>query len=258
MTSLCNLSCTYCFESLDTVKVKHLSRDDLVKIADTTIQSEPQSEQTQFVLFGGEPTLRWDDVTFFMDYCYSKKKNISFNMITNGIRFLEDNFFLEVFSNVHYVHDRLTIDVSFDGLEGSVDRVYKNGAESTLDLVKILSKIKVNKLKYRLRYTIHKKNINVFVPDILKVIDYFSPSRVVLGVVSEQLDDKDNEILEKGYTSLKLAWQNHKLTTPICDLFCDMCNGCDVNRDHNVFITGTAIEKEQISQGEFNYFEKKS
>ena len=257
-TSTCNLGCTYCFESLDTVKAKHLSRQELIEIADTVINGEPINEQTQFVLFGGEPTLKWDEVIFFMDYCYSKKKNVSFNMVTNGIKFLDDDFFVEVFSNIHYVHNRLWIDISFDGLEGSVDRVYKNGSESAMDLVRILSKIKINNLKYRLRYTIHKKNIHMFVPDIIKAVNSFDPTRVIIGVVSEQLDDTDNELLEKGYQKLKSMWINNTLEVPVCELFCDSCNGCDVNRDHTVFVSSDAIPKEQVSQGEFNYFEKKN
>jgi len=32
-------------------------------------------------------------------------------------------------------------------------------------------------------------------------------------------------------------WQNGNILIPICDLFCDMCNGCGVRKDIKTYFT---------------------
>lgn len=229
LTTICNLACTYCYEHLDTIKPKNLSVEQLYKVADEAITRESDDEQTQFVLFGGEATLRWNEAEKFMDYAYSKKKNISFNLITNGIRFLEPEFFKQFFRNNHYNTGRLTIDISFDGMDGNIDRIYHSGDSSTKDVVMVFSKLTAHNLRWRLRYTVHKNNINTFDEDILKLIKHFNPERVIKNVAYEQLNKDDLVTLANGFNTLKYDWDVNK-KTPICELVCDTCDGCPKTR----------------------------
>lgn len=259
-TTICNLGCTYCYEHLDTAKPKNLSIEQLYKIADDAIERE-SDKQTMFVLFGGEATLRWDEAEKFMDYAYSKKSDVHFNLITNGIRFLEDEFFKKFFNNEHYNDGRLSIDISFDGVDGNVDRVYKDGSSSTVDVIKVLAKLHGYNLKWRLRYTIHKNNIDHFVKDITNITKHFAPLRVIKNVVHEQLTEDDLIKLEEGYQILKQAWNSNQISSPVCDLFCDSCTGCEKGTGDSGNIADYVSEEPDIHQQrtteKFNKFEQK-
>jgi len=257
-TSRCNLACTYCYEHLKDAEKNTISREDLVSLADNTFKREPDDEQTFFILFGGEATMQWDNVEFFMDYAYSKKENIRFNLISNGIRFLDDDFTNRFINNSHYRNGRLSIDISFDGMKGNSDRIYHNGKSSTEDMLQILSKLKLIAIQYRLRYTIHSSNIDVFVGDILKLIKYFSPARVVLGEVTEDLSPGQLKMLQAGKDKLLSLWNNQELQVPICtkyNEFCDTCNGCSINRDNlSLYTSNKEVQRPLVSEGLFDDF----
>lgn len=87
-TNKCNLACTYCYEDLANRPPQILSQEDIRNAVDAIIEREDPNSQTLIVLFGGEPTLEWENVCYLMEYAYSKKTNIRFNMTTNGIKFL--------------------------------------------------------------------------------------------------------------------------------------------------------------------------
>jgi len=261
-TSGCNLACTYCYEHLKDAERNTISREDLVSLADNTFKREPDNEQTFFILFGGEATLQWDNVEFFMDYAHSKKENVQFNLISNGIKFLDDDFTNRFINNSHYRNGRLSVDISFDGMEGNKDRIYHNGKSSTEDMLQILSKFKLIAIQYRLRYTIHSKNIDHFVSDILKLIKHFSPSRVILGEVTEDLSPVQLEMLQDGKNKLLKLWNNQELRVPICtkfNEFCDTCNGCSTNRDNlSLYTSDKEVQRPLVSVGLFDDFKYKN
>jgi len=256
-TSVCNLGCTYCYEELNNVKPKNLTIEQLYKIADNAIDNEPKDDQTLFVLFGGEATLRWDEAEKFMDYAFKKKTNVQFNLITNGIRFLEEEFFKNFFKNKHYNTGRLTIDISFDGIKGNVDRIYKDGRSSTNDVVMVFSKLNAFNLKWRLRYTIHSNNIDGFVDDIQKLCEHFNPDRVISGVAQETLNEEQVRVLNQGYEKLKFLWNTNEITTPVCSLFCDTCDGCTPRDTIADFIGTEADIHPNLTDGKFDKFESK-
>jgi len=257
-TTACNLGCTYCYEELDTVKARKTSREELRNIADMVIEREPADKQSFFILFGGEPTLCWDDVVYFMNYAYRKKNNVHFNMITNGIRFLDNNFMFTVWNNEHMKQGRLSVEVSFDGKNGNVDRIYKTGEDSTADVVEVLAKLSELSLKFRIRYTVHKKNIDHFVGDIRTLLALFNPERIITYQVEEQLDDKDRAKLNRGHDELRWYWQTQEIQTPVCGLFCDNCDGCGIRRMNlHYYIGDKNIKKYEADPGKFHHFDKK-
>ena len=81
-TNRCNLACTYCYEDLMGRPEQILSKEDIRKSVDEIIAREPADQQTLFVMFGGEVTLQWENALYCMEYAYSKKKNVHFNIET--------------------------------------------------------------------------------------------------------------------------------------------------------------------------------
>ena len=229
-TTKCNLNCTYCFQALDEVMGVDTPWEDLKKIVDETIQREGQDYQTFFGIFGGEPTLCWHNVEKFMDYAYSKKKNIHFEMISNGIKFCDEDFLFQVAENEHVKNGRLSISISFDGWEGNKDRVFRDGRQSREKVIQALSNLKTVGIPFRVRFTIHRHNIDTFVDDILKIMEYFEPKRVITSETNSLFNDEDFKKVYEGYTKLRTLWNERKIQIPVCEVFCDSCDGCSMKR----------------------------
>jgi len=235
-TNKCNLACTYCYEDLPGRPPQILTKEDIVKHVDAILAREDPKSQTLIVLFGGEPTLEWDNVCFAMDYAYSKKKNVHFNMTTNGIKYLSQNFIDETMNNFFYKKKLLSIDVSFDGV-GNKDRVFHNGLDSTKSMIEIFLKLNQNGFRYRMRYTIHKFNINHVYKDMTKLIKTFNPERMITSVAWDTMTDKDIEKLTDIKNQLRNDWINKTISVPVCELFCDMCSGCGERKELKTYFT---------------------
>jgi sulfatase maturation enzyme AslB (radical SAM superfamily) len=235
-TNKCNLACTYCYEDLPGRPPQILSKEDIVRIIDEVILREDPKKQTLFVLFGGEPTLEWENVCFAMEYAYSKKKNVHFNMTTNGIKYLSEKFILETKDNFFYKNRMLSIDVSFDGV-GNKDRIFHNGKESTFSMLEVFKNLSIHRFRYRLRYTVHKYNIRWCYDDIHKLIKTFKPERLITSVAWDTLGDDDLVKLQEVKDKFRNDWINSKIDVPVCDLFCDMCNGCSETKDIKTYFT---------------------
>lgn len=238
-TNKCNLACTYCYEDLPGRPPQILSKEDIKKTIDGVIEREDPDKQTLFVLFGGEATLEWENVCYAMEYAYSKKKNIHFNLTTNGIKFLSDKFLEEVKNNYFYKnHGLMSIDVSFDGV-GNGDRVFHDGSDSTKSMIKVLTKLAQNRMRWRLRYTIQKNNIQYWYDDIFKLAKTFKPQRVILTVAWDTLATVENwaERIENEKNRLRNDWINKQIDVPVCELFCDMCDGCGERKEIKTYFT---------------------
>ena len=137
LTNQCNLACTYCYEDLSNKEKEVLTEERLKKNIDIILERENEESQTLFILFGGEPTLEWNKCKIAIDYALSKKKFCTFNMITNGIKFLKDDFCEEYKKYQQYI----SLDVSFD-VSGNQERIYHSGKESTNDMYKVFKQLK--------------------------------------------------------------------------------------------------------------------
>jgi len=236
-TNKCNLACTYCYEDLPGRPPQIMTKEDIEKSIDAILERELDPDrQTLIVLFGGEATLEWDNVCYAMSYAYLKKKNVHFNLTTNGLRFLSQRFINRVKNNLFYKSGQLSIDVSFDGV-GNGDRIFHNGMDSTTTIIKVLSKLNQNRVKFRIRYTIHKLNINHLYEDMTRIIKTFKPVRLITSVVWEQIDENDVKTLDRIKNQLRDDWINNSIKTPICELFCDMCNGCGERKQLKTYFT---------------------
>jgi sulfatase maturation enzyme AslB (radical SAM superfamily) len=235
-TNKCNLSCTYCYEDLPGRPAQVLSKEQIVKSIDAIFARESPDQQSLIVLFGGEATLEWENVCFAMEYAYSKKQNVHFNLTTNGIKYLSQKFIDETKSNYFYQMGYLSIDISFDGI-GNKERVYHNGMESTKSMIQVFGNLLKNDIKYRIRYTIHNLNIDNLYTDMSMIIKKFRPKRLITSVAWDTLKEEDAQKLANAKELLRNDWINKSISVPVCELFCDMCNGCGARKDIKTYFT---------------------
>lgn len=235
-TNKCNLACTYCYEDLPGRPPQILSREDIERSIDSIIARENPEAQTLIVLFGGEATLEWDNVCHAMEYAFRKKRNIHFNLTTNGIRYLKQDFIDQTMNNFFYKQNLLSIDVSFDGI-GNGDRVTHNGKDSTSLMLQVFKNLLQSGMSYRIRYTIQKKNIDNVYEDMSRIVKTFRPTRLITSIAWDTLEDSDMIKLESMKKLLRDDWINNRITAPVCELFCDICNGCGERKEIKTYFT---------------------
>ena len=235
-TNRCNLACTYCYEELSGRPKQVLSKEQLRNSVDLILEREPEDTQTLFVLFGGEVTLEWENAVYMMEYAYSKKKNVHFNISTNGIKFLDDDFIKEYKKLKFNLLGLTSLDISFDGL-GNSERITHSGKDSTFTMIEIFKKLNKYDVKFRIRYTIHQLNINTLYDDIKSIAKFISPHRIITSVAWDKLSENEIKHLLQVKQMLRMDWQNGDIIIPICELFCDMCDGCGVRKDIKTYFT---------------------
>jgi sulfatase maturation enzyme AslB (radical SAM superfamily) len=235
-TNKCNLACTYCYEDLPGRPPQILSKQNIRDSIDSILARENPDNQTLIVLFGGEATLEWENVCYAMEYAYNKKNNVHFNLETNGIKFLSQRFIDEVKNTFFYQRGLLSIDVSFDGI-GNQDRVTHAGTESTPMMIQVFRNLLKNGVKFRIRYTIQQGNINHLYEDMTRVIKTFRPGRLITSVAWSTLQPEDMQKLQDAKKLLRQDWINKTISTPVCELFCDMCSGCGERKELKTYYT---------------------
>lgn len=235
-TNKCNLACTYCYEDLPGRPPQILTIQQIESSIDAIIEREDPNNQTLIVLFGGEPTLEWDNVCYAMQYAWTKKKNIHFNLTTNGIKYLSQEFINTTKQNKFYKMGMLSIDVSFDGI-GNKDRIFKNGLDSTNSMLQVFKNLNANRVKYRIRYTIQRQNVRNLYKDIALIVNTFKPLRLITSVAWDTLLEGDMVRLSDAKDRLRDDWINKRINIPVCELFCDMCNGCGERKELKTYFT---------------------
>jgi sulfatase maturation enzyme AslB (radical SAM superfamily) len=258
-TNKCNLNCTYCYEDLPGRPPQIMTKSDIRESIDSIIERESKDQQTLFVLFGGEVTLEWENAKYFMEYAYSKKKNVHFNISTNGIKFLKDEFALD-YKNIKYNRLGLTsLDISFDGL-GNKERITHSGKESTPLMLKIFRNLNRLNIPFRLRYTMHNHNINNLYNDISLIAKTIKPQRIITSVAWSTLDDDGLKQLGIAKDLLRADWADGKIQIPVCELFCDTCDGCGERKEIKTYYSdegNVTTYKNYESAPKFNDFKEK-
>lgn len=235
-TNKCNLACTYCYEDLKDRPAQILTKEQIMNSVDIILEREKPEEQTLFVLFGGEVTLEWENAKFMMDYAYSKKKNVHFNISTNGIKFKDVEFIKEYKKLKYNLLNLTSIDISFDGI-GNTERITHSGKDTTLQMLDIFKKLNAYKVDFRLRYTIHNLNINFLYQDLKFILEKIKPKRLITSVAWTKLSDDEIKKLQTVKELLRHEWKNNLITIPVCEMFCDMCNGCSVQKELKTYFS---------------------
>jgi sulfatase maturation enzyme AslB (radical SAM superfamily) len=258
-TNKCNLACTYCYEDLEGRPPQIMTQEDIRNSIDSILARENPNDQTLFVLFGGEVTLEWENALYFMDYAYSKKKNVHFNISTNGIRFLKDDFLWDYKKLKYNLLGLTSLDISFDGI-GNGQRVTKAGTSSTPLMLKIFNRLNNAQIPFRLRYTMHSGNINNLYDDIKLISQKIKPKRIITSVAWDTLDEDGLNLLQQHKDNLRKDWFDGNIKVPVCELFCDACDGCGARKDIKTYYSdegNVTTYKNYESAPKFNDFKEK-
>jgi sulfatase maturation enzyme AslB (radical SAM superfamily) len=100
ITNNCNLSCKYCYSLKNYKKIKKNNIYNFCKYLDNTL------EPVTVIFHGGESLLEYDNIKFIINNVV--KKNVIYNIQTNGVLLNEDkiNFFIK---------NNVNICISIDG-----------------------------------------------------------------------------------------------------------------------------------------------
>lgn len=188
----CNLRCEWCYAK----ETQFKSSDDMsIQTAKHLIEMCVANGVKHFIIIGGEPTIH---PAFFEVLEYIKENRLKATIVTNGLRFSDENFcthFLPYKDNVH-------ISIS---LKGSNDEYYKEhcGAAVFGKVVKAINYCKQFNLIYSLTYVLSAENI--------KSVDAFA----------KELRDRDindyiafsfcNEVIQASGSFEKAYEQEHPL-----------------------------------------------
>jgi len=139
-TDDCNFRCSYCYES-------HIKKSIDKNTYDDTLKFLNRFEKDELLInwFGGEPTLRMNEIHYFMQEVYKLKKfkKITSSIVTNGYLLSEKNF--NQLINDHINNFQITLDGLKDEhnkhrfLEGGIgtfDTIIKNLKTRALPLWK--------------------------------------------------------------------------------------------------------------------------
>lgn len=249
LTSDCNLACEYCYESLENKEKIVPTKEQLKSDVDIVLEREKEG-QVLLCLFGGEPTLEFESIKFVTDYALSKRENVIFNLSSNGWLFQSDSFIKKYKDLKAYKLGRMYLDISFDGV-GNFRRKLKNGLDTTPYTIRVLKKLKEEGIRYRIRYTIHKGNIDYVQEDIPKIIEVFRPDRVITSTNYKEL--KDSSVLDK--LNFDDVFRETKI--PICDFTCDVCQKCTHREKYIYLQDGIVREKSHdVTNEVFNDFKE--
>lgn len=223
VTNKCNFDCTYCFER-DKIRKEDefiITKEEIEKYIDDIKTTE---RNPVIVIFGGEPLLAWDRIEYIFEYAKKSGLNPWYTMNTNGYRFKNEDFFKRYCENEVVKSGHLSTEISFDGI-GNVDRILKSKRNTTIDLINILNKFKEHHIVFRISYTIHNSNENIFDSDIKNIIRTFKPERLIINIdYSSNHRIQNEENVKERLLNLK-SFKSYK-TCPICRVHCDECNLC--------------------------------
>ena len=65
----------------------------------------------------------------------------------------------------------------------------------------------------------------------------FKPKRAITSVAWDTLTPEDYVKLDQNKELFRKDWINKEITIPVCELFCDMCNGCGERKELKTYYT---------------------
>ena len=138
-TNSCNLKCTYCFIGKLNDKQIKMEKDIALDAVDKfNNHLEKIGEKGTIFFYGAEPLLNFELIRDTVSYAKSKKYNIDFAMVSNGILITEE--IADFIKN-----NNIALGISIDGPKEITDknRIFKGNSTSVYDMV--INKIKMLK-----------------------------------------------------------------------------------------------------------------
>lgn len=132
----CNLGCAYCYAGLGEygAPMKRMSELTSTQAIDFLMEASKEMKNVSVILFGGEPTLNWDQLVHTVEYGKKRAqqhgKDIEFSLTTNGT-ILTDRMIDFI------VKHNIGVSVSMDGDKDTQDksRPYKKDGIGSYDMV---------------------------------------------------------------------------------------------------------------------------
>ena len=153
----CNFRCSYCYETLQKIKMSDETLDDII----TFIKKHKYIEEIYVTWMGGEPLLEFDSIKRLSMKILDIGIPYDASLITNGFLFNED--IIKYLPSLKISNVQITI----DGLENIHDsrRMLSNGKGSFKTIVKNIHSIFNinNKLPIHIRVNIDKNNEDEFI-----------------------------------------------------------------------------------------------
>lgn len=183
LTNDCNCACRYCF-------VHHNLTSMTYEMAKKGLDwlSVQSTAPMKLTFFGGEPTLKWDDVIVpLVNYGKAKYGNqLSFNITTNGLNLTEDML-------IFMKNNSMDIHFSFDGVKGCQDfnRPARDRSSSFDTIEPKISMI----LKYfpftTMRMTVHNETVGFFYENHAFAVEHgFTNTFAALNTFASWTDDE--------------------------------------------------------------------
>lgn len=243
LTSECNFDCEYCFEQN---KSKHinLNKSDIDRIVKDAVNEDGQ---TLFSLFGGEPLLKYDLIEYLMKKSYSLKHDIHFQIISNGYRFLDNDFLFKYYKNPFVQKGFVTLAISYDGIGQSL-RTFKK-KDTSKDLLKVFNRLKRLNLKYEISYTVNRLNVHNAYSDLIKIYNILKPTKILINIDRHGISDKD-------YNNFIISKNELKKDICVCFFDCNECTLCDERKSTRKYYINDVIKTVNNSEnvGVFNDF----
>jgi len=189
LTSDCNLRCKYCFSNGGDTQT-NLQLEVAKSAIDIIVNNSITTSKTPKICFhgGGEPTLRWEELTLAAEYFRKQSAKSGLKSIialnTNGV--LSDKKLEWIKENI----DNITISLDGIGAIHDMQRPMKNGDASFPKVWRTLNFLNDKKKKFNVRVTITQNNVK-HMKDMVETLSEFDLN----GIEFEPLS-----ICGRGYT----------------------------------------------------------
>ncbi len=202
-TTGCNFKCPYCYQSGIDSDILTKEKSELVLNFINEYIINNKIKETNIEITGGEPTINWDVVTYFLPKLIKifKQNKVTYKLsiVTNGYLLSKDK--VDLLSKYNWKRLQITV----DGLEDihNKRRILKNNNGSFNEIIQNLDYIvnydKIKKINLRINYD--KSNINK-VTDLLEFIKKkYGVDKIIisLGLITKTVNHTDaNIFIEKN------------------------------------------------------------
>ena len=270
-TTGCNFGCSYCYENgiNRSLNLNYLVSEQLCEYLAKVLKTNDKIKRVFVLLFGGEPTLRWEQLMYacekISDVCKNMKVSFETGITTNGYLLTEDRI------RDLRKYNCTSIQITLDGPEEIHDRrrMLKNGAPSFRQIIynmkRVLElecvpsidlRVNVDKANYKSVERLLEFLSTIFLPQQLNIS---------LGVVSETINECNKCIQfqsasfsqdEAARTICELLplIEKYKFRIPSYYSFDGICiaktkNSFVVNPDGKVFYCLSMVGRENLSVG---------
>jgi sulfatase maturation enzyme AslB (radical SAM superfamily) len=231
LTTECQLRCKYCYEAEVREKMKTevvITKEEIREAIDFFI--DHNSNNKNLCLFGGEPLLAWDEIKYAIDYSgtHPDLTHFNFNIITNGIRLGDDEFFEEFIKTLNkYQNIYIKLEISYDG-SGQSERTFPDGSETSSILIKVLDKLNVVGQDFFIRYTLNRKTYDCIEKELIYLYERYSYLKgITINIACKDLDKINGNYkveVDKKRPVFRAIYSLYN--KPICGYVCDLCKIC--------------------------------